>query len=63
MSQNAMDTQNTPTENTVCCCNHDKCCARRQCCKIALGLIHTALMAALTTAVTVMCIHKCSHKH
>ncbi|MBR4311595.1 MAG: hypothetical protein IKT79_11240 [Akkermansia sp.] len=57
-----MDTQCTPTENTVCC-NHDKCCARRQCCKMALGLINTVLMATLTTAVTIMCIHKCSHRH
>lgn len=51
----------TPTENTTCC-TRDKCCARRQCCKLALGLINTMLMATLTTAVTVLCIHKCSHK-
>lgn len=36
---------------------------RHRCCKIALGIVHTALMATLTTAVTIMCIHKCNHRH
>ncbi len=36
---------------------------RHRCCKLALGLVHTVLMATLTTAVTLLCVHKCSKHH
>ena len=58
-----MDTDNTTIKqaDSCCCSKEGLCCRRHHCCKLALGLVHTALMATLTAAVTLMCIHKCSH--
>ncbi len=56
-----MDTDNITKQTEACCSKEGLCCRRHRCCKLALGVIHTALMATLTTAVTLMCIHKCSH--
>lgn len=55
--QNGMETQNT-TENppTQSCCTHT--CARLRCAKLALGMVNTTLLAALTAAVAVLC---CKH--
>lgn len=52
-----METQNT-TENPPAqpCCTHT--CARLRCAKLALGMVNTTLLAALTAAVAVLC---CKH--
>ncbi|MBQ4594962.1 MAG: hypothetical protein IJB64_04410 [Akkermansia sp.] len=56
-----METQNTPTENAMCC-KYDTCCKRRHCCKMIFGVVNTLLMATIAAAVTCMCAHKCHHK-
>jgi hypothetical protein len=52
-----METQNT-TENQPMqpCCT--RTCARLRCAKLALGMVNTTLLAALTAAVAVLC---CKH--
>ena len=55
--QNGMETQNT-TENMPAqtCCS--RTCTRLRCAKLALSMVNTTLLAALTAAVAVLC---CKH--
>ena len=57
-----METQITPQQQE-CCCQTHSACMRHHYCKLAFGLVHTMLMATLTTAVTLLCVHKCSKHH
>lgn len=52
-----METQNT-TENMPAqtCCS--RTCTRLRCAKLALSMVNTTLLAALTAAVAVLC---CKH--
>lgn len=60
--KNGMDTpnQNEKTEAPQCCA---RACERHRCCKLALGLVNTMLMATLTAAVAVLCIKHCDKHH
>lgn len=57
-----MDTPNTEPNGAVCC-REKALCQRHRCCKLALGLVNTLLMATLTTSVTLLCMSHCGRHH